>query len=64
MFPWLDLYHDPAQHLRTASLDLDDLDRDASDLSDVCNPCTSLKTNHFIIIIFFLILRRMGKNKA
>ena len=34
MFPGLDLYYpDPAQHLTTAGEDLDDLDRDLSDLS-------------------------------
>ena len=34
MFPGLDLYcTDPAQYLTTAGEDLDDLDRDLSDLS-------------------------------
>ena len=36
MFSGLDLYcTDPAQHLTTAGQDLDDLDRDLSDLSEV-----------------------------
>ena len=34
MFPRLDVYYkDPAQYLRTAGCDLDDPDRDLSDLS-------------------------------
>ena len=36
-FPGSDLYiTDPAQHIITAGSDLNDLDRDQSDLSDVC----------------------------
>ena len=36
MFPGLDLYYTvPAQRLITAGQDLDDLDRDISDLSDL-----------------------------
>ena len=36
MFPGLDLhYTDPAQHLRTAGDELDDLDHDLSDLFEV-----------------------------
>ena len=35
--PGLDLYYtDPAQHLITAGQDLDDLDHDLPDLSDMC----------------------------
>ena len=36
MFPGLDMYYvDPGQHLTTAGEELDDLDRDLSDLSEV-----------------------------
>ena len=38
MFPGLDLYCiDPAPYIITAGWDLDDLDRDLSDLPDSCN---------------------------
>ena len=37
LFPGLDLYHtDPAQPLTTAGEELDYLDHDLSDLSEVC----------------------------
>ena len=52
MFSGLDLYcTDPAQHLRTAGYDLDDLNRDLSNLSVrrvkgllPCNPFTTAPT--------------------
>ena len=50
MFPGLDLYYaDPAQHhLRTAAEDLEDLDRDLSDLSvQRMNPFTTAKRVSF-----------------
>ena len=37
VFPGLDLYHaDPAQPVITTGKELDDLDHDLSDLSEVC----------------------------
>ena len=52
MFPRLDPYYaDPAQPLATAGEELDDLDHDLSDLSEVCPFSSALYRNMYITLI-------------